>query len=100
MVECVNPVALTRDAWPGTAHGAAAAIVEVEIVCTDVQEHHRRVRERASDVDGLVKPTWQEVLDREYEPWSRDRVLIDSARVPVQEAVDRVLAVMADRRSS
>ena len=90
VVECVNPVALTRDPWPNTAFGAGAAIVEVEIVCSDPVEHRRRVDLQASDVAGLVKPTWREIMDREYEPWTRNRVLIDSADLCVAQAVDRL----------
>jgi predicted kinase len=57
IVECVNPIAITRDSWAATAADAAAAIVEVEVICSDPVEHQRRVLNRLSDVDGLVKPT-------------------------------------------
>lgn len=64
IVECVNPVAATRDAWPGTAAAAGAALVEVEVTCSEEAEHLPRVETRASDVKGLVKPTWPEVVER------------------------------------
>src|SRR3954469_7475723 len=32
IVECVNPIALKRDAWVATAAGAEAGIVEVEVI--------------------------------------------------------------------
>lgn len=94
IVECVNPVALTRDAWPGTAAAAGARLVEVEVTCSDATEHRRRVEHRASDVDGLVKPTWAEVAGREYEPWSRTPLGIDSATTAVAAAVQRVMIAM------
>src|SRR3954470_945482 len=43
IVECVNPIALTRDGWAATAAAADAAIVEVEVICSDPEEHRRRV---------------------------------------------------------
>lgn len=52
IVDCVNPLALTRDSWVSTAQGARAAIVEVEVVCSDPVEHRRRVETRVSDVEG------------------------------------------------
>ena len=94
IVECVNPVAFTRDAWRGTAATAAAALVEVEVICSDQAEHRRRVETRASDVDGLVKPSWAEVVDREYEPWSRTPVRVDSSTISVPRAVQRIAAEM------
>ncbi len=92
IVECVNPVALTRDAWPGTAATAGAALVEVEVICSHEAEHRRRVETRGSDVRGLVKPTWAEVVEREYEQWSRTPLVVDFAITPVAQAVQRIRA--------
>lgn len=98
IVECVNPSALTRDAWVKTAQDQDAAIVEVEIVCRDEIEHRRRVETRGSDVAGLVKPTWAEVLSRDYEAWDRNRLVVDSARNTVDEAARLVAAATVSAR--
>jgi predicted kinase len=92
IVECVNPIGLTRDAWPQTAATAGARIVEVEVVCSDLEEHRRRVETRPTDVAGLVKPSWSEVLAREYEPRTRDHLVIDTAVTDVANAVERIAA--------
>ena len=100
VVECVNPVAVTRDAWPGTAEQAGAALVEVEVVCSDAAEHRRRVEQRPTDVEGLVKPSWAEVLGREYESWTRERVVVDTATTAAAAAVRRVVAARETARTS
>ena len=92
IVECVNPVAATRDPWLDTAAGAGASILEVELRCSDRAEHERRVATRTTDVAGLVKPTWSQIRDRDYEPWSRPLLEIDTATPSVAEAVQLVLA--------
>jgi predicted kinase len=92
IVECVNPAAATRDPWVQTAAGAGARIVEVELRCSDRAEHERRVATRPSDVAGLVKPTWAQIVDRDYEPWSRPRLEIDTALTSVPDATELVLA--------
>ena len=51
IVECVNPLSLTRDAWMRTATAAGAGILEIEVVCSDETEHRRRVEVRSSDVE-------------------------------------------------
>ena len=79
VADCVNPIAATRNAWQCVADETAASIVEIEVVCSDPAEHRRRVETRTVDVPGLIPPTWQEVLDRDYEPWDRARILIDTA---------------------
>jgi predicted kinase len=98
IVECVNPVGLTRDAWASTAAAESAAIVEVEVVCPDPVEHRRRVETRVSDVDGLGKPTWEEVLGREYEPWTRPHLVIDSVRTAPEKAAAEIASAMASVR--
>jgi hypothetical protein len=77
-----------------TAAHAGAGIVEVEVICSDRVEHRGRVESRASDVDGLVKPTWTEVIEREYEPWVRSPLRIDSAFTPVAHAVQQIVATV------
>ena len=95
IVECVNPIAVTRDSWVATAAEAGAGIVEVEVVCSDLDEHRRRVLTRGSDVEGLVKPTWDDVLGRKYHPWTRPHLIIDTSSTPPDEAAQRIAADIA-----
>jgi predicted kinase len=95
IVECVNPTALTRDAWVGTAGAAGAALVQVEVTCSNEDEHKRRVETRRSDVEGLVKPQWTAILDREYEPWLGRPFVIDSSTTSPDSAAQRIASRMA-----
>lgn len=90
VAECVNPLAVTRDAWRQVADDAGAALVDVEVVCSDPVEHRRRVETRTSDVPGLVLPTWSEVTRRDYEPWDRERLVVDTVPVGPQDAAARI----------
>ncbi len=87
VADSVNPIALTREAWRRVADQASAALVEVEIVCSDPVEHRHRVETRTVDVPGLAPPTWQEVVDRDYEPWDRQRILLDTANRRAADSV-------------
>lgn len=91
VAECVNPIAATRDAWLGTADAAGATACEAELICSDPDEHRRRVETRTSDVAGLAKPPWSEVLGREYEPWTREHLVLDTAAASIEEVVDRII---------
>ena len=88
IVDCVNPVRESRLGWQETAKRAKASLIEIEVVCSDPVEHRRRVEERRSDVDGLVLPSWQAILDREYSPWREPHIVIDTARLTADEAVE------------
>ncbi len=66
-------------------------LVEIEVVCSDGREHQRRVESRIADIPGLVLPTWQQVLDRYYEPWETAHV-IDTAGRTCEETVSQAEA--------
>lgn len=91
VAESVNALNQSRDAWREVAERARARVVEVELVCSDPAEHRRRLAGRTIDVDGVRNPTWDEVLRREYEPWTRDPLTIDTAVSSADDAVRSVL---------
>jgi predicted kinase len=90
VADCVNPWPLTRDEWRAVAARADVRSVEVEIVCSDVDEHRRRVESRRADIDGHRPPTWTEVVARDYRPWTSERVVIDTALLDVDQSVARI----------
>ena len=87
VADCVNPLGITRDAWKKVSCDACCTIVEVEVVCSDIVEHRRRVETRCVDVVGLVLPTWEQVVKRDYEPWHRPRIAVDTADRTVAETL-------------
>jgi predicted kinase len=90
IADSVNPIRLTRDAWIGVAHRAQAGAVEVEVICSDPQQHRQRVETRPADISGLRLPTWEEVVSREYEPWERKHIVIDTIGRSVAESVEEL----------
>ena len=88
IADCVNPLALTRDAWVEVARRAETNAIEVEIICSDSDEHKSRIEGRVADIAGLKLPGWQDVLCREYHPWNREHVVIDTAGRSVEESTN------------
>ncbi|MFI7127484.1 AAA family ATPase [Nonomuraea sp. NPDC050153] len=91
IAESVNPLAVTRDAWREVGVEAGVPVAEVEVVCSDPAEHRHRVASRSVDIPGLRLPDWREVVEREYEPWERGRVLVDTAGQGPEESLDALL---------
>lgn len=89
--DCVNDIEQTRQAWRNVAQRASAPFLEVEIICSDAEEHRRRVETRVSDVPGLALPSWSEVQARKRDPWTRTHIVVDTAK---QSAAD--IAEMLD----
>lgn len=92
--DSVNPWMETRDAWRDAGLAAGAEVLEVEVVCTDPAEHRRRVETRVVDVAGLTPPTWDEVAGRDYRPWTRDRLVIDTAGRTVEACAAAISAAL------
>ena len=87
VADSVNPVEDSRTGWRSVADACGVCILDVELVCSDRDEHRRRVEERRADIPGLVPPTWDMVEARDYAPWTTDRLQIDTARIGPDEAV-------------
>jgi predicted kinase len=87
IADCVNPWPLTRAAWRSVAERAGVAALDVEIVCSDAAEHRRRVESREPDIAGHALPTWQDVVERDYHDWDRDRLVVDTAASDVTAGV-------------
>jgi predicted kinase len=79
VADSVNPLAISREGWRGVAARCGVALAEIEVLCSDIAEHRRRVESRAADLPGFVLPTWAQVAGREYEAWDRPRCLVDTA---------------------
>jgi predicted kinase len=97
VADSVNPIELTRTAWRDVARRVGCASVDVEVVCSDTSEHRCRVEGRVTDVPGLAVPTWQQVLDRDYQPWTPPPVVIDTAARDVASCVDDLVAQLPVR---
>lgn len=95
VADCVNPLDVTRAAWRAAATRAGRPIAEVEVVCSDAAEHRRRVETRASDIAGLALPTWDAVMEREYAPWDRPPIVLDSAAADPEALAGALLAQIA-----
>lgn len=92
VADCVNPWPLTRSEWRAVADRTGVPALDVETVCSDAGEHRRRVETRATDITGHRLPTWQEVVERDYRPWDVERMVIDTARLSVEQSVRAILA--------
>jgi predicted kinase len=91
IADSVNPLKVTRDAYKDVAERSGARLLDVEIVCSDKARHRERVESRQATVAGLILPRWEEVEAREYQPWDRPCLRIDTALLSIEECVERVV---------
>ena len=97
VADCVNPVLASRDGWRQTALQASARIAEIEVICSDVAVHRRRVETRKSDIAGLKLPSWQDIVGRHYEAWNRDHLVLDTASDSIDHLLGRAEVYIRDQ---
>lgn len=98
IADSVNPLMLTRDAWRSAGERAGAKVLEVEVICSDHVEHRRRIEQRQSEIPGLRPPDWNEVQNRDYHPWNRERLVLDTVSVDICTSAGIILSALAEKR--
>ncbi|WP_019009774.1 AAA family ATPase [Deinococcus aquatilis] len=98
VADCVNPLTVTREAWQAVARNMSSRMLDLEVICSDRQEHRRRVETRQADESNWAgrwtPPTWETVTRHDYEPWASARTVIDTARGEQAELLASVLALV------
>ncbi|MGA3202849.1 MAG: AAA family ATPase [Bryobacteraceae bacterium] len=94
IADSVNPIAISRDAWVGVASHAQVDAVEIEVVCSDTNEHRHRLETRKVDFPRSRRLTWDEVVSREYHAWTREHVVIDTSLLSVEQSVKMLREVV------
>lgn len=69
LIDTVNPLHITRAMFLELSRKAQAETYQFELTLEDMELHRRRIEERQSDIAGFRVPSWQDVLEREYEEW-------------------------------
>ncbi|MDA0150201.1 AAA family ATPase [Vibrio sp. LaRot3] len=97
IADSCNPIPLTREEWQQVAIDANADFINIEVSCSDMLEHQHRVENRVNEVANLQLPTWQQVLDREYHPWSGEVIRIDTAGQTIEASFCELLDKLEKR---
>ena len=97
VADSCNPIELTRREWEDVATLQGAAFVNIEVVCSDADEHRRRVETRGNSISNLVLPTWEDVVSREYHPWSVEPISLDTAGCSAADSYLRLRDLLARR---
>ena len=97
IADSVNPIEVTRQDYRQVAKQSKVPYIEIELVCSDSTQHKNRIEVRQSSVTNLKLPTWQDVLDREYEIWHSADMIIDTAINSSVLAVDMIITEIKKR---
>ena len=86
VADSCNPIGLTRMAWEGVAKNNQCDFVNIEIVCSDKDEHRNRIEMRKTEFENLKPLTWEDVEKRLFHPWESERIVVDTAHKSIEES--------------
>lgn len=94
VADSCNPIELTRNEWERVAADLGVPWVNIEVQCSDAAEHQHRIETRESPIEGLRLPTWADVEAREWHPWSRPRITVDSAGKTREQSFSELISLL------
>ena len=100
VADSCNPIALTRAEWRAVAAQCGARAIDIQVVCSNRDEHRRRVETRLAEIPRLKLPGWNEAVGREYHAWSEAPITLDTARKSVDSCLAELLLAIAWATSS
>lgn len=92
VADAANHLEVGREIWVAAVEGLDADVRVIEVLCSDDAVHRARLESRERGLEMFPEPTWADVTQQgtETEPWSRDRLVLDSVR-PLDENVGTAL---------
>jgi len=79
VADSTNPVFESREAWVCVANKASSPFIEIEVICSNENEHKERIEKRQTDIPNLLLPSWESVTSRDYHSWKTAGIVIDTA---------------------
>lgn len=90
VADSCNTTPLSRKAWEAVAQSIGCSFINIEVLCSDKKEHKKRSETRKAEIKNLIAPDWNAIENREYYPWSSERISIDTAGKSIEETEDEL----------
>lgn len=105
IIDAVNDDTWCQTHWEGVAARAQAPVAAVLVVCSDQDEHRRRVEARLEADPDAGLPDWPAVQSREFSDWDQVGLTVDTARLAPEACADQISgwlirSGMAERRTN
>jgi predicted kinase len=93
VADSCNPINLTRNEWEEIARNSHSKFINIEIICSDNEEHKKRIENRKATIPNFKLPLWEDVKAREYHPWvGKSCIVIDTAFKTTNESFSELLS--------
>jgi predicted kinase len=90
VADSVNRLDVTRSGGRKMVLEAGVQIFDIELICSDATVHRVTIEERQADIPGHKLPTWKSVLERRYDPWESEHLVVDTANFSVEQVIETI----------
>ena len=70
--------------------------MEIELTCSDLKQHRRRVKTRVIHIPGLIVPAWADVIPKQYHPGHREHFVVDSLVRATEQNVGLICEALSE----
>lgn len=100
VADAVNAASDAREEWRRAAERTRSALRVVEVVCSDLDEHRRRIESRRADSAYPDAGAWHQIRSCRFEPWTlpQPRLVLDTARMTELECERALLRFLPAAR--
>ena len=92
----VTPPQSTRDVWLNVAKWVEGETIEIEVTCSDLDQHRRRLETGVTDIPGLIVPAWADVIPKQYHPGHREHFVVDSLVRATEQNVGLICEALSE----
>lgn len=86
IADSCNPINLTRIEWQEVAKDSNSRFINIEVICSNKDEHKKRIETRIYEIKNLIYPTWEDINNREYHSWETNRIIIDTSNKSIEQS--------------
>ena len=92
IADSVNPIEASRNSWKNVAIEQNKKFLEIEIICSNKEEHKNRIMKRNGNIyDNTPLTKLESITQHIYEPWNNIDLQLDTFNTSVENSVTTIL---------
>ena len=93
IIDCCNPINESRELLNKLSEISLIKVVNIEIICTNQQAHKKRIEARFK-MNKDKYPSWQSVVDKDYQAWDQEVITIDTANKNEEDSLKQLMSML------
>ena len=97
IIDCCNPIEESRQLLQNLSSIKSVKIINIEIICSDINIHKHRVETRFNENINKY-PSWQKVLDNDYQNWDNEQIIrIDTSNKKIEDSIKELIILIENK---